>query len=177
MVHANHSLPTDSSKVSKQFSGDSKASAATATSAGSASSSSSQANSFSGGPATGWVINITDGPVLYHTGDTNVLSDMGIVDSLYHPSHILMPIGKKCTLGPLDAAVAIRDHLESCHTIIPMLFDKPKNHDVNRLIRPKYSDNFADSSRSLLEAMTPAASALLPPEDGYPTQLHNELCR
>ena len=53
------------------------------------------APSFTGGDACGWIIQMMDeGPTIYHTGDTSVLSDIGIIDELYRPSHVIMPIGE-----------------------------------------------------------------------------------
>ena len=37
------------------------------------------------GVAAGFVLTITDGPVLYHAGDTTVFSDMKLIKELYHP--------------------------------------------------------------------------------------------
>ncbi len=37
------------------------------------------------GIAAGYVLTVTDGPVLYHSGDTAVFGDMKLIGELYHP--------------------------------------------------------------------------------------------
>jgi L-ascorbate metabolism protein UlaG (beta-lactamase superfamily) len=58
------------------------------------------------GVATGFVLTITDGPVLYHSGDTTVFSDMKLIRDLYHPEIAMLPIGGFYTMGPREAALA-----------------------------------------------------------------------
>lgn len=118
MVHADHC--TGAQPMMDSSSGSSGKSAR---SSGSESMMSTSALSFSGGAAAGWVISIPQGgPTIYHTGDTNVFSDMALIDSLYRPSHVLLPIGGQCTMGPYEAATACKKYLPNCHTVIPMHF-------------------------------------------------------
>jgi len=58
------------------------------------------------GVAAGFVLTITDGPVLYHAGDTTVFSDMKLIKDLYHPEIAMLPIGGFYTMGPNEAALA-----------------------------------------------------------------------
>ena len=58
------------------------------------------------GVATGFVLTITDGLVLYHSGDTTVFSDMKLIKELYHPEIAMLPIGGFYTMGPREAAMA-----------------------------------------------------------------------
>jgi L-ascorbate metabolism protein UlaG (beta-lactamase superfamily) len=60
------------------------------------------------GVATGFVLSIGDGPVLYHAGDTSVFSDMKLIAELYHPELAMLPIGGFYTMGPKEAALAVR---------------------------------------------------------------------
>lgn len=60
------------------------------------------------GVATGFVLTVTDGPVLYHSGDTNVFGDMKLIAQLYHPEIAMLPIGGYYTMGPREAALASR---------------------------------------------------------------------
>lgn len=60
------------------------------------------------GVAAGYVLTISDGPVLYHAGDTAVFSDMNLIRELYHPEVAMLPIGGHFTMGPREAAVAVR---------------------------------------------------------------------
>lgn len=60
------------------------------------------------GVATGFVLTIADGPVLYHAGDTTVFGDMRLIAELYHPEVAMLPIGGHYTMGPREAALAAR---------------------------------------------------------------------
>jgi L-ascorbate metabolism protein UlaG (beta-lactamase superfamily) len=60
------------------------------------------------GVATGFVLSIADGPVLYHPGDTNVFGDMKLIAELYRPDLAMLPIGGFYTMGPKEAALAVR---------------------------------------------------------------------
>ncbi len=59
------------------------------------------------GVATGFVLSIADGPVLYHSGDTNVFGDMKLIARLYKPDVAMLPIGGFYTMGPKEAALAV----------------------------------------------------------------------
>jgi L-ascorbate metabolism protein UlaG (beta-lactamase superfamily) len=60
------------------------------------------------GVATGFVLSVKEGPVLYHAGDTNVFGDMKLISQLYHPEVAMLPIGGFYTMGPKEAAMAAR---------------------------------------------------------------------
>ncbi|MGB6975315.1 MAG: metal-dependent hydrolase [Terracidiphilus sp.] len=60
------------------------------------------------GVATGFVLTIADGPVLYHAGDTTVFGDMKLIAELYRPDVAMLPIGGHYTMGPKEAALAAR---------------------------------------------------------------------
>jgi L-ascorbate metabolism protein UlaG (beta-lactamase superfamily) len=60
------------------------------------------------GVAAGYVLTITDGPVLYHAGDTAVFGDMNLIRELYRPEVAMLPIGGHFTMGPKEAALAAR---------------------------------------------------------------------
>jgi L-ascorbate metabolism protein UlaG (beta-lactamase superfamily) len=60
------------------------------------------------GVATGFVLSIAEGPVLYHAGDTTVFGDMQLIADLYHPEVAMLPIGGFYTMGPREAALAVR---------------------------------------------------------------------
>jgi L-ascorbate metabolism protein UlaG (beta-lactamase superfamily) len=60
------------------------------------------------GEAAGLVLTIEDGPVLYHAGDTTVFRDMELIRELYAPEVAMLPIGGHYTMGPKEAALAIR---------------------------------------------------------------------
>lgn len=73
-----------------------------------------------GGPAMGFVIQIQNGPTLYHAGDTGFFSSMALIAEQYKPTHALLPIGGHFTMDPSGAALAAR--LLKVKTIIPMHF-------------------------------------------------------
>lgn len=60
-----------------------------------------------GGTPTGVVLSIKGGPTIYHTGDTDLFSDMALV-SLEHPiDYMLVCMGDFYTMGPMRAARAV----------------------------------------------------------------------
>jgi len=72
------------------------------------------------GVATGFVLTIADGPVLYHAGDTTVFGDMALIRDVYQPEVAMLPIGGFYTMGPKEAAVAVR--LLGAKTVLPLHF-------------------------------------------------------
>jgi L-ascorbate metabolism protein UlaG (beta-lactamase superfamily) len=60
------------------------------------------------GVAAGFVLTVADGPVLYHAGDTDVFGDMKLIRELYRPEVAMLPIGGHFTMGPTEAALAVR---------------------------------------------------------------------
>ena len=73
-----------------------------------------------GGEAAGYVLRFADGRALYFAGDTNVFSDMHLIEQLYHPELAFLPIGDLFTMSPREAAVAAK--LLRARKIIPMHF-------------------------------------------------------
>jgi L-ascorbate metabolism protein UlaG (beta-lactamase superfamily) len=59
-----------------------------------------------GGEAAGYALRFADGRALYFAGDTNVFSDMQLIEQLYHPELAFLPIGDLYTMSPLEAALA-----------------------------------------------------------------------
>jgi L-ascorbate metabolism protein UlaG (beta-lactamase superfamily) len=72
------------------------------------------------GVATGFVLAVTGGPVLYHAGDTAVFGDMKLIGELYRPEVAMLPIGGHYTMGPKEAALAVR--LLGTKTVLPLHF-------------------------------------------------------
>jgi L-ascorbate metabolism protein UlaG (beta-lactamase superfamily) len=72
------------------------------------------------GDAAGFVVAVTDGPVIYHAGDTAVFGDMKLIRELYRPQVAILPIGGHYTMGPEEAALAAR--LLEPETILPIHF-------------------------------------------------------
>jgi L-ascorbate metabolism protein UlaG (beta-lactamase superfamily) len=61
-----------------------------------------------GGEPAGYVLTLADGRAIYFAGDTNVFSDMALIEELYKPALCILPIGDLYTMGPREAAVACR---------------------------------------------------------------------
>ena len=71
-----------------------------------------------GGAPGGFVITIRGGPTIYHTGDTDLFSDMALL-SLFHDIDVMLVcIGDHFTMGPARAAEAVK--LVKARTVIPM---------------------------------------------------------
>lgn len=73
-----------------------------------------------GGEASGYVVRFPGGLTVYHAGDTAVFSDMKLIAELYAPELALLPIGDLYTMGPREAAHAIR--LLNVPHVVPMHF-------------------------------------------------------
>jgi len=55
---------------------------------------------------------------VYHAGDTALFGDMKLIGELYKPDVAMLPIGDLFTMGPREAAYAIR--LLGVKHVIPM---------------------------------------------------------
>jgi len=73
-----------------------------------------------GGEAAGYVLHLPDDRTVYFAGDTNVFSDMQLIEQVYHPELAFLPIGDLYTMSPREAAVACR--LLKAKKAIPMHF-------------------------------------------------------
>ena len=74
-------------------------------------------SSDSGAPA-GYIIEMPDGLVVYHAGDTCIFSGMELWGQLYHIDVALLPIGGVFTMDARQAALACK--LLGCKSVIPM---------------------------------------------------------
>jgi L-ascorbate metabolism protein UlaG (beta-lactamase superfamily) len=72
---------------------------------------------YAGEPA-GLLIRMPGGLSLYHAGDTALFGDMKLIGELYRPDIACLPIGDLYTMGPREAAYAIR--LLGVKQVIPM---------------------------------------------------------
>ena len=71
-----------------------------------------------GGEAAGWLLDIPDGPTIYHAGDTTAFGDMRLIAEIYGPDIAMLPIGGYYTMGPGIAAKAAR--MLGVSTVIPI---------------------------------------------------------
>jgi L-ascorbate metabolism protein UlaG (beta-lactamase superfamily) len=72
---------------------------------------------YAGEPG-GLILRLPGQVTLYHAGDTCVFGDMKLIAEIYKPDVALLPIGDVFTMGPKEAAVAIR--LLGVKHVIPM---------------------------------------------------------
>jgi L-ascorbate metabolism protein UlaG (beta-lactamase superfamily) len=61
-----------------------------------------------GGEPGGYILRLPGGVTIYHAGDTCLFSDMKLIAELYKPDIACLPIGDVFTMGPREAAYAIR---------------------------------------------------------------------
>ncbi len=71
---------------------------------------------YTGEPA-GYIVTVEDGRRIYVAGDTCVFGDMALIGRLYKPDVAILPIGDFFTMGPFEAAEAIR--LLGVRTVVP----------------------------------------------------------
>ncbi|WP_243371709.1 metal-dependent hydrolase [Geotalea sp. SG265] len=74
---------------------------------------------YAGNPG-GVVVSIKNGPTIYHTGDTDLFSDMALVKEYGKVDIMMVCIGDRFTMGPRRAAMAVK--LVSPDLAIPMHF-------------------------------------------------------
>jgi len=70
------------------------------------------------GEPCGYVIRLPGGFAVYHAGDTGVFGDMKLIGELYKPDLACLPIGDLFTMGPREAALAVR--LLDVRHVVPM---------------------------------------------------------
>lgn len=73
-----------------------------------------------GGNPGGFLIKVKNGPAIYHTGDTDVFSDMALIRQFGKVDMMLACIGGHFTMGPERAAEAVR--LVKPGMVVPMHF-------------------------------------------------------
>lgn len=74
---------------------------------------------FAGNPG-GFLISVKNGPVIYHTGDTDLFQDMTLIPQFHKVNLMLACIGDHFTMGPTRAAEAVR--LVNPTIVVPMHF-------------------------------------------------------
>ncbi len=73
--------------------------------------SSSSDGVYLGNPC-GVVLSSREGPTLYHMGDTEIFSDMELIQELYAPDVGMVPIGDRFTMGARTAALACNKYFD-----------------------------------------------------------------
>jgi L-ascorbate metabolism protein UlaG (beta-lactamase superfamily) len=70
------------------------------------------------GDPAGFVIK-GEGKSVYHAGDTEIFSDMALIQRIHRPNVGLIPIGDRFTMGPKTAALACNEFLD-LEVIVPI---------------------------------------------------------
>ncbi|AVA35261.1 L-ascorbate metabolism protein UlaG (beta-lactamase superfamily) [Cupriavidus metallidurans] len=70
-----------------------------------------------GGEPVGYIIEMENGFKIWHMGDTGLFSDMKLIAERYKPDLVMIPIGGHYTMGPQDAAIAVRDFIKPRYAI------------------------------------------------------------
>ncbi|SDC68455.1 L-ascorbate metabolism protein UlaG, beta-lactamase superfamily [Cupriavidus sp. YR651] len=69
------------------------------------------------GEPVGYIIELENGFKIWHMGDTGLFGDMELIGERYKPDLVLIPIGGHFTMGPQDAAIAVRDMIKPRYAI------------------------------------------------------------
>jgi len=105
------------------------------------------------GTPCGFVFNL-DGKTVYHSGDTGLFSDMGLIGKRHRIDLALLPIGDNYTMGPDDALEAVK--LIKPDMVMPMHYNT----------WPLIAQN-PEEFRQSVETETPARVVILQPGDSY----------
>jgi L-ascorbate metabolism protein UlaG (beta-lactamase superfamily) len=62
-----------------------------------------------GGEPVGYILEMENGFKIWHMGDTGVFGDMRLIAEMYKPDLVIAPIGGHSTMGPAEAAMALRE--------------------------------------------------------------------
>ncbi len=73
------------------------------------------------GNPCGLIIRPSDGPVVYHMGDTDIFGDMALINEIYSPDIGIVPVGDRFTMSGETAALACKRFF-NFDTIIPSHF-------------------------------------------------------
>ena len=60
------------------------------------------------GHPCGIIVKAPGEPTVYHMGDTDIFSDMGLINEIYRPEVAMVPIGDRFTMSPKTAALAVK---------------------------------------------------------------------
>lgn len=111
-------------------------------------------NTYLGNPL-GLVLHFPEDKTLYHMGDTDIFSDMALVNELHEPKIGIVPIGDRFTMGGAVAALACRrffrfEAVVPCHYASFPIIDQSAEKFVSgmegsgtRVIVPGLGESFA----------------------------------
>ena len=78
--------------------------------------------SYAAGEPIGFIIELENGFKIWHMGDTGLFSDMSFIAQYYKPDLVMIPIGGNFTMGPTEAAYAIKTWVKP-KMVLPMHYN------------------------------------------------------
>ncbi len=72
------------------------------------------------GLPNGIVVRAPGEPTVYHMGDTDIFGDMALIQELYRPDVLMVPIGDRFTMGAETAALAVRRSSRRRRSSLPL---------------------------------------------------------
>ncbi len=101
----------------------------------------------------GVIIEVPGKKVIYHMGDTDIFSDMALINEIYRPKIGIVPIGDRFTMGGKVAAMACErffdfDMIIPCHYATFPLLDQTPDELITAM----------GDKAGLVNAMTPGSS-------------------
>ena len=111
--------------------------------------------SHSLGHSNGLIFHINNEKTLYHMGDTDIFSDMTLIEELHKPDIGLVPIGDRFTMGGAVAALACRRYF-NFKKIIPCHFGTFDliDSDASKFIKAMEEDSKKVNTLSVGECIT-----------------------
>ena len=79
----------------------------------------------------GLIVKAAGEPTIYHMGDTDIFSDMALINEIYAPDVAFVPVGDRFTMSPKLAAMAVKKFFK-LKSVIPChygSFDHRPNAD------------------------------------------------
>lgn len=70
------------------------------------------------GESAGYVFTFSDDHTVYHSGDTSLMMDMKLIQDVYEPNIAILSSSGQFTMGPKEAAYAVKNLL-NVETVIP----------------------------------------------------------
>jgi L-ascorbate metabolism protein UlaG (beta-lactamase superfamily) len=67
-----------------------------------------QGVTFPLGNPNGIIVKASGEPTVYHMGDTDIFSDMALINELHEPQVAMVPMGDRFTMSPKTAALAVK---------------------------------------------------------------------
>lgn len=104
----------------------------------------------------GVIVKAPGEPVVYHFGDTDIFSDMGLIAEIHQPRVAMVPVGDRFTMGGAAAALAVKRYFKLDAVI-------PCHYGSFPIIEPT-ADKF-------VAAMQGHATKVIVPEKGHPVRV------